>query len=271
MAEVVIARPFCGPPASANGGYACGLVAGLLDGRAQVTLRAPPPLDRPLAVRREGPRASLWDDEVLVAEGEVVATALAAPPAPAGPEEAARAADRYEWRHEHPYPTCFVCGPRRAPGDGLRIFPRAGHGPRRCTRRRGGRATTWPGPTAPCGPSSAWAALDCPSGIVTNTFGRVGRVLLGSPDGRAPPSGPRGGGPRPDRLAGAARRPQAPHGLGALHGGGRAAGLGGGGLDRGRAGLTARPRGGQPGSAGGSPTAASGRWHQWTSCQAPSL
>ena len=50
MDEVVIARRFCGPPTSANGGYACGLVAGLLDGRARVTLRSPPPLDRPLQI-----------------------------------------------------------------------------------------------------------------------------------------------------------------------------------------------------------------------------
>ena len=178
MAEVVIARRFCGPPASANGGYACGLVAGLLDGRAQVTLRAPPPLDRPLAVRREGPRASLWDDDVLVAEGEVVVVALAAPPAPVGLEEAGRAADRYEWRHEHPYPTCFVCGPRRAPGDGLRIFP----GP---VTGRALYAAPWrpgadlAGPDGAVRPEFAWAALDCPSGLVTNTFGRLGRVLLG--------------------------------------------------------------------------------------------
>ena len=51
-AEVVIERRFRGPPESANGGYACGLVAGLLGGVAEVTLRLPPPLDRELDVVR---------------------------------------------------------------------------------------------------------------------------------------------------------------------------------------------------------------------------
>jgi hypothetical protein len=29
------------------------------------------------------------------------------------------------------------------------------------------------------GPEFTWAALDCPSGLVTNTFDGVGRILLG--------------------------------------------------------------------------------------------
>jgi hypothetical protein len=178
VAEVVIARRFCGPPASANGGYACGLLAGLLDGPAQVTLRSPPPLERPLEVRREAARASLWHDDVLVAEGEVAAAPLSVPPPPVAPEDAVRAAERYEWRDEHPYPTCFVCGPRRTAGDGLRIFPGPVDG-------RGLYAAPWrpaadlAGPDGAVRPEFAWAALDCPSGLVTNTFGGVGRVLLG--------------------------------------------------------------------------------------------
>jgi hypothetical protein len=176
--ELVIARRFCGPPASANGGYACGLVAGLLDGRARVTLRSPPPLDRPLRVQREAQRASLWDDELLVAEGELVGGASAAPPAPVGLEEACRAAERYEWRFDHPYPTCFVCGPDRAAGDGLRIFPGPVAG-RELYAAPWRPAADLAGPDGAVRPEFAWAALDCPSGLVTNTFGRVGRMLLG--------------------------------------------------------------------------------------------
>ena len=164
MDEVVIARRFCGPPASANGGYACGLVAGLLDGRARVTLRSPPPLDRPLRVEREARRASLWDDELLVAEGELVGGASAAPPAPVGLEEACRAAERYEWRFDHPYPTCFVCGPGRAAGDGLRIFPGPVERAASCTRRRGAPAPTSPGPTAASGRSSPGPRSTAPAG-----------------------------------------------------------------------------------------------------------
>jgi len=50
MDELVIDPRFNGPVGSANGGYTCGLVAGLLDGIAEVTLRRPLPLGRPLPV-----------------------------------------------------------------------------------------------------------------------------------------------------------------------------------------------------------------------------
>ena len=50
---VTIDRRFRGPLDSANGGYAAGLLGSRLPGVAQVTLRLPPPLERPLAVRRK--------------------------------------------------------------------------------------------------------------------------------------------------------------------------------------------------------------------------
>jgi hypothetical protein len=39
-----VARRFCGPPDSGNGGYVCGFIAGFVEGAAEVTLRLPPPL-----------------------------------------------------------------------------------------------------------------------------------------------------------------------------------------------------------------------------------
>jgi hypothetical protein len=43
MREQVIIDPrFRGPPDSGHGGYVCGVVAGLIDGTAEVTLRRPP-------------------------------------------------------------------------------------------------------------------------------------------------------------------------------------------------------------------------------------
>jgi hypothetical protein len=38
-----VARRFCGPPDSGNGGYVCGFFVGFVEG-AEVTLRLPPPL-----------------------------------------------------------------------------------------------------------------------------------------------------------------------------------------------------------------------------------
>jgi hypothetical protein len=171
MPEVEIAERFRGPPTTANGGYACGLVAQFIDGPAGVTLRSPPPLGRALRVEQHDDVVSLHDGDVLVAEGRAAAPAFEVPP-PVSVDEARAAAEHYEWMHDHPYPSCFVCGPERDPGDGLRIFasPVAG---------RELYAAPWTPAPDLAGPEFTWAALDCPSGLVTNTFTGVGRILLG--------------------------------------------------------------------------------------------
>src|SRR5918997_164188 len=67
---VLIPRRFNGPPASANGGYASGLVARYLRGPAEVSLRSPPPLDTALEIKRtDDGRVHLYHRELLVAEG----------------------------------------------------------------------------------------------------------------------------------------------------------------------------------------------------------
>ena len=178
MPEVKIDPRFCGPAQSANGGYACGLLAAEIEGPAEVTLWAPPPLDRPLLSQvREDGSAVLLDGELVVAEARTT-TLEGTVPAPVTSDQATRASQRYEWIDEHPYPRCFVCGPEREPGDGLRIFP----GP---VEGRELYACTWT-PEDSLGdgsgsvrPEFVWAALDCPSGIVTDRFGEIGTVLLG--------------------------------------------------------------------------------------------
>jgi hypothetical protein len=69
---------------------------------------------------------------------------------------------------EHPMPVCFVCGPARTQGDGLRIFP----GPlaRQSRKDSAVLAATWiPDPSLAAedglvAPEFLWSALDCPSG-----------------------------------------------------------------------------------------------------------
>ena len=69
-ASLVVASRFCGPPDSANGGYAGGLIAAYLDGQAEITLRRPPPLATPMAVERDGEGSvRVLDGDVLIAEG----------------------------------------------------------------------------------------------------------------------------------------------------------------------------------------------------------
>ncbi|MGH3039650.1 MAG: hypothetical protein ACRDLZ_09670, partial [Gaiellaceae bacterium] len=77
---MIVPGRFNGPPDSANGGYACGLVAAILGGVAEVTLRRPPPLDRELDVVREDGRVEIRDGEALVAEAAPVTLDVNVPP-----------------------------------------------------------------------------------------------------------------------------------------------------------------------------------------------
>jgi hypothetical protein len=165
---ITIPSRFNGPPASANGGYACGVVARLLGGEAEVTLRSPPPLDTPLAVTREGARVKVRDGGRVVAEAEPVDLELDVPE-PVSLAEAEVARRRYSGFRRHAYATCFVCGPERT--DGLGIFAGPVEG---CALV----AAPWVPPPGDQPPELVWAALDCPSGWAVDEFSREG-VLLG--------------------------------------------------------------------------------------------
>jgi hypothetical protein len=166
--ELVIDPRFNGPEGSANGGYTCGLVAGLLGGVVEVTLRSPPPLARPLRVESREGRVRVSDENRLVAEAVPTEVEVEIPQPPSF-EEAERASARYPGFEEHAFPTCFVCGPQREPGDGLRIFA----GP----LVDGRVASPWIVP-AEVEPAFVWAALDCPGAIAVG-FPDRGETLLG--------------------------------------------------------------------------------------------
>jgi hypothetical protein len=159
--QIVIERRFRGPPKSANGGYVCGLLAGFLGRTAEVTLRRPPPIGRPLILEHDGGGATLRDGDILIAEGAPATIELDVPP-PVSFDDATLAAKSCVWLKANvPYPTCFVCGEQRAAGDGLRIFAGAVAG-------RDIVAAPWT-PDASLGgengavrPEFVWSALDCP-------------------------------------------------------------------------------------------------------------
>jgi hypothetical protein len=159
--DILIESRFQGPPESGNGGYVCGLLAQHLGGvSAAVRLRIPPPLDKALQVRRTETGIALFDDATLVAEARAADVTLALPDPPSF-EEAEAASQRYRGFRAHWFPGCFVCGPDRHVGDGLRIFP----GP---VDDGGLVACTWvpdsslASPTGRIAPEFLWAALDCP-------------------------------------------------------------------------------------------------------------
>ncbi len=179
MTSLLVAKRFCGPPDSANGGYFCGLVAALAPDLVTVRLMKPPPLD--IALEAE---ISAADDLITVRHGiDVVAQARPAsaldlvPPVPPSYVETLDASVHYPGFSEHPFPTCFVCGTQRERGDGLRVFagPVAG---------REIFAAPWvpdaslDGGDGKVKPEFMWAALDCPGCFAANKLGR-GLWLLG--------------------------------------------------------------------------------------------
>jgi hypothetical protein len=155
---VFIDGRFNGPPASANGGYACGVIAAAaaeaLGGPVAVTLVAPPPLDTSLRLSVAGRRAHVFAGDELVATAAVDASDVAAPDPVALPLVAQ--AEAAFTGAGHPFPTCFVCGTSRTGDDGMGLRP----GP--VPGRPSTVACRWiPDAVAP---ELVWAALDCPGG-----------------------------------------------------------------------------------------------------------
>jgi hypothetical protein len=187
---VVIDPRFNGPPTSGHGGYSCGCAAAQVRGDAvEVTLRRPPPLGVALDVARDGETASLVREGDVVASARPVAALEPGGPPPVGPAEAAEASTRFKWKHDHPFPTCFGCGPRRDPAEALCLF---------CGPVGDGRFAVpwtpapWTGGDA-VDPVFVWAALDCPSSAPAHgtidgpivlgrlTVALAGAVAVGAP------------------------------------------------------------------------------------------
>ncbi len=173
-----IDRRFRGPPASGNGGYVCGLLARELGGSdCTVTLRQPPPLDEDLRVERAGGEVSLLDGDRLIATAVRTVLAHQVPPPPRH-DAAVEAEGRFTGLDHHIFPGCFVCGPERSAGDGLRIFPGPVPG-----AETGQVAAGWvPEPSLGDGagqvrPEFVWAALDCPGYFAVQQ--QAGLALLG--------------------------------------------------------------------------------------------
>jgi hypothetical protein len=171
--NLIIDAQFNGPDHSGNGGYCCGRIASYLKPdntqAVEATLRTPPPLDKPLTVKKHEGAIEVFDDETLIGSAKLSTLDLDIPE-PVSLQEAKQAAEQYVGFTKHPFPHCFVCGPKRKQEDGLLIFP--------------GKVADREIVAAPWEPFSAladrddtintehiWAALDCPSffGAIINT------------------------------------------------------------------------------------------------------
>jgi hypothetical protein len=160
-ASIVLERRFNGPRDSANGGYACGRLAALVDGPAEVTLRRPVPLETPLdAERHDDGSVTLHHEGALVAEaGPALPLDLEPPHRPTVAE--AREAARHSFVAPDLLACCYVCSPRRADGLGVTFGPLPSD-----PAMTGGLLladATVPNAGGFVLPEIAWAALDCPS------------------------------------------------------------------------------------------------------------
>ena len=175
---LVINRRFRGPPTSGNGGYTCGMLAAVAAKPVEVRLVRPPPLDAPLSIEDDHATFGL----VLKDGSEIVATATPKTfeldvPRPPSYEQALAAAKHYEGFQEHAYSDCFVCGPARSRGDGMRVFAAPIEG-------RELVAAAWIPDRSLIGaddkvmPEFMWAALDCPGFFATGAA--VRGPLLGT-------------------------------------------------------------------------------------------
>jgi len=164
---LVIARRFRGPPTSGNGGYTCGMVAAAASKPVEVRLIKPPPLDRRLEVVDDPATGGLR----LMDSAETVATATPNTfelevPRPPSYATALAAVSSYEGFQEHAYSDCFVCGPVRQRGDGMRVFAAPIQGMDLV-------AAAWIPDRSLCDadgkvlPEYMWAALDCPGFFAT--------------------------------------------------------------------------------------------------------
>lgn len=171
---LTIPNRFNGPRSSANGGWFAGQLSALgnFTGPVTVKLFAPPPLDTALPW-------SLVDDNVVVTDpnnGRKIATAAAAedvtapdvPPVDLGTARAAASA--YVSSAEHPFETCYSCGPERDYPEGLGLRP--GLVPGTATT-----ACVWT-PTPENTTADLWSALDCPGGWSVDLAGRP--MVLGT-------------------------------------------------------------------------------------------
>jgi hypothetical protein len=161
---------FNGPRESGHGGYSSAVIAELVEGPAEVTLRSPVPLDAPLDVKPEQDGSvRVLDGETLVAEGSPIPELELEVPAPVGVDDARLAKARYRGSTDDLFSHCFVCG--RAREDALGVFAGAVEG-------RDLVASPWTPPewTADDAgrvlPEFVWAVMDCPTYFAIYREGR---------------------------------------------------------------------------------------------------
>lgn len=202
QATLRIGSRFNGPVASGNGGYSAGVAARLLDpGAAEATLRAPIPLNTTLRAHTTAEGLDIMTDDaatrILLMSLKPVNLETPNVRSP-GLEAATVAAATFRGAQDHVLPTCFVCGPARAVGDGLRIFPDWTKDPAGADNPNMFPIVAAPWTPTPdllgandrIAPEFLWAALDCPGAFAIDKepilLGRMSAQIIERPRANRP-------------------------------------------------------------------------------------
>lgn len=200
---LTIARRFNGPHDSGNGGYSAGLAAQFLPSAEAVeaTIRAPIPLDRTLRTHTTGDGIDIMTDDastrilIMSLRSTHLETPIVQSP---GLQAASVAAYAFRDPDDHVLPHCFVCGPNRAVGDGLRIFADWLKDPSGIENPNAFPIVAAPWQPSPdladssgrIAPEFLWAALDCPGAFAIDKepilLGRMSACIIERPATDAP-------------------------------------------------------------------------------------
>ncbi|MCE9499688.1 MAG: hypothetical protein K8R21_04195 [Leptospira sp.] len=126
--NTVLSKRFCGPPKTGNGGFTAGLlVEAVGTDAAEIRLLNPTPVETSIIIESEkGLRGTIFNDSK-----KALATLKSIPdedfpeynlPVVPDLDDAKKMSVLYAGFTTHPFPTCFVCGPKREVNDGMRIF-----------------------------------------------------------------------------------------------------------------------------------------------------
>ncbi|GBF38766.1 hypothetical protein [Leptospira johnsonii] len=172
--NMILPKRFCGPPKTGNGGFTAGiLVEAVESDAAEIRLLNPTPVETSILMESEkGQRGTIYDSskKILATLKSIADEEFSEYKLPVVPdlEEAKKISASYPGFTTHPFPTCFVCGPKREVNDGMRIF--VGPAP-----QQNGFENLMVGHWLPDETLSSqngfvrdaviWGALDCPGGF----------------------------------------------------------------------------------------------------------
>lgn len=177
--RITIAGQYNGPDGSGNGGYVAGAISRYIDHpTVQVTLRRPPPLDQEMTIARDSDQVAFVKEDDVIATAKPSELVLDDIPAPIDLSVATECATRYPGHERHPFPRCYVCGPLREKGDGLRIFS----GQSLVSQFVASPFITYDSLFDENGymlPENVWGALDCPGSYAIHAFDTPKVMVLG--------------------------------------------------------------------------------------------